>query len=217
MAEYQNTVALPDETILAKIYMIRGKKVMLDQNLAELYQVETKQLKRAVRRNIERFPDDFMFELTGKEFEDLRCQIGTSNWESVRYAPMAFTELGVAMLSSVLNSEPAIRVNIQIMRTFTRIRELHSSKKEIFQKLELLEKKNLEQDEKILLIFKYLKQLEQAKQEEIDFKNRKEIGFKQLKKTNLPLNREQYPIINTQHSRIRLIKIDEPGTLNSRL
>jgi hypothetical protein len=171
--------SIVDEVVMAKIYVFRGIRVMLDRDLAELYQVETKQLKRAVRRNIGRFPDDFMFELTRKEFDNLRCQIGTSSWDSVRYAPLAFAEQGVAMLSSVLNSEHAIRVNIQIMRIFTKMRDLLSSQKNILQKLEQLEKKDLEQDEKILLIFEYLKQLEQVKQDETDFQNRKRIGFRQ--------------------------------------
>jgi phage regulator Rha-like protein len=173
-----NTIAVPDEIIMSKIYFIRDKKVMIDSDLAELYEVETKQLKRAVRRNIKRFPDDFMFELTENEFANLRSQFGTSNWGGVRYAPMAFTEQGVAMLSSVLNSERAIMVNIAIIRVFTKMRELLTTNKEILLKLEQLEKKDFEQDDKILLIFEYLKQLEKAKQEEFEFKNRPRIGFK---------------------------------------
>ena len=119
----QNTSVLPDEVILSKIYVIRDKKVMLDTDLAELYQVETKQLKRSVKRNLSRFPDDFMFELEKIEFENLRSQIGTSRWGGVRYLPMAFTEQGIAMLSSVLNSDRAILINIHIIRVFTRARE----------------------------------------------------------------------------------------------
>ena len=110
------------ETIAGKIYIIRGLNVMLDRDLAELYGVETKQLKRAVRRNIDRFPSDFMFDLTRDEFTNLRSHIGTSSWGGERYVPMAFTEQGVAMLSSVLNSKRAIQVNIQIIRTFTKFR-----------------------------------------------------------------------------------------------
>jgi len=107
---------LPAETITSKIFCIRDHKVMLDRDLAELYGVETAQLKRAVRRNIDRFPTDFMFQLTKKELEDWRCQFGTSNniKMGLRYSPLAFTEQGVAMLSSVLNSKRAIQVNIQI-------------------------------------------------------------------------------------------------------
>jgi len=107
---------LPVESITNKIYFIRDHKVMLDRDLADLYGVETKLLKRTVRRNIDRFPSDFMFELTKKELENWRCQFGTSNniKMGLRYSPMAFTEQGVAMLSSVLNSKRAIQVNIQI-------------------------------------------------------------------------------------------------------
>src|SRR3984885_4808381 len=114
---------------------------MIDRDLAELYDVETKQLKRQVRRNVDRFPEDFMFELTKEEFENLRSQIGTSSWGGVRYMPMAFTEQGVAMLSSVLNSETAIRVNIRIIRVFTKLRELLLTHKDILLKLEKLERK----------------------------------------------------------------------------
>jgi hypothetical protein len=115
---------IPDEAIIGKIHLIRGMKVMLDKDLAELYFVDTKQLKRAVRRNITRFPEDFMFELSINEFEDLRYQSGTSSWGGTRYLPMAFTEHGVLMLASVLNSERAIQVNIQIVRIFNRMREV---------------------------------------------------------------------------------------------
>ena len=177
-----NAIGVPDEIIMSKIYFIRDKKVMLDSDLAELYEVETKQLKRAVRRNIKRFPDDFMFEMTETEFSNLRSQFGTSNWGGTRYVPMAFTEQGVAMLSSVLSSERAIMVNIQIIRIFTKMRELLSTHKEILLKLEQLEKKDIEQDDKIMLIFEYLKQLEKAKQEELDQRNRTKIaGFKSSK------------------------------------
>jgi hypothetical protein len=114
------------------VYIIRGQKVMLDMDLAELYDVETKALKRAVRRNISRFPDDFMFELSKVELENWRCQFGTSNSEKMglRYKPFAFTEQGVAMLSSVLRSERAIQVNISIMRIFTKLRSFLLLEKE---------------------------------------------------------------------------------------
>ena len=173
-----NAIAIPEEIVLEKIYTIRNEKVMLDMELAELYNVETKQLKRAVRRNIKRFPADFMFELTDAEFSSLRSQFGTSSWGGIRYAPMAFTEQGVAMLSSILKSDRAIQVNIQIIRVFTKLRNLLSTHKEILQKLEQLEKKDIEQDDKILLIFEYLKQLEKVKQEELEYTNRQHIGYK---------------------------------------
>ena len=116
---------IPDEIVLNKIYYIRGQKVMLDRDLAELYGVETKQLKRQVNRNLAIFPVDFMFELTTNKYESLRSQFGTlKRGEHSKFLPMVFTEQGVAMLSSVLNSERAIKVNIQIIRIFTRIRQM---------------------------------------------------------------------------------------------
>ena len=169
---------LPDETIIDKIYIIREKKVMIDRDLAELYGVDTRVLNQAVKRNLKRFPDDFMFQLTDEEFRNLRSQIVTSSWGGSRFRPMVFTEQGVAMLSSVLNSERAISVNIQIIRVFTRMRTMIESHKDILRKLEQLEKKDLELDEKVTLIFEYLKELEQSKQEETDLKQRKRIGFK---------------------------------------
>jgi hypothetical protein len=160
------------------IYNIRGMKVMIDSDLANLYGVETKRLKESVRRNPERFPEDFMFVLTNEEVRILRSQIASSSWGGSRYGNMAFTEQGVAMLSSILNSKRAILVNIRIIRVFVRLRSFIDSQKEIMRKLELLEKKDIELDEKVSLIFEYLKQLEQSKQEETDFKKRKRIGFK---------------------------------------
>jgi len=173
-------VMLPDEVIISKIYLIRGSKVMLDRDLALLYGVDTKRLKEAVKRNISRFPDDFMFELSKEELANWRSQFGTSKSEKMglRIAPFAFTEYGLLMLASVLNSERAIQINIQIVRIFSRMRTMIESHKEILRKLELLEKKDLELDEKVMLIFEYLKELEQTKQEETDFKQRKRIGFK---------------------------------------
>lgn len=152
-------VLIPDEAVISKIYLIRGQKVMLDKDLAELYLVETKQLKRAVRRNVERFPADFMFELNPAETKNLRSQIDTSSWGGTRYAPLAFTEQGVAMLSSVLNSERAILVNIHIIRVFTRLREMLLTNKDVLLKLEQLERKVVRQDDDIKLIFDYLKEL----------------------------------------------------------
>ena len=136
-----------------------------------LYEVDTAQLKRAVKRNIERFPKDFMFELSKEELVEWRCQFGTSNADKMglRYAPMAFTEQGVAMLSSVLNSKRAIQVNIQIMRTFTRLRQMLSTHEELKKKIENMEKKY---DENFRIVFEAIKQLL-----EIDEKPRKKIGF----------------------------------------
>src|ERR1700679_541099 len=119
-------ISIADEVVLNKIYHIRGEKVMIDRDLAMLYGVETKQLKRQVKRNIERFPEDFMFEMTETEFINWRSQFGTSNSErmGLRYAPFCFTEEGVTMLSCILSSSRAIAVNIQIVRVFKRMREL---------------------------------------------------------------------------------------------
>jgi phage regulator Rha-like protein len=169
-----NKIVIADESVVSKIYLIRGHKVMLDMDLAELYGVETKNLKKAVRRNLVRFPDDFMFELTKEEFESLRFQIGTSNVGrgGSRYLPMAFTEQGVAMLSSILNSERAILVNIHIIRVFTKIREMLQTHKDVLLKLEQLEQKVTKQDEDVQRIFEYLKELLNPKAEV------RTIGFK---------------------------------------
>ena len=122
---------VPIELIQSKIIVVRDEKVMIDRDLAELYSVETKQLKRAVRRNLDRFPADFMFELTREEYNSLRSHFGTSSWGGTRYLPMAFTEQGVAMLSSILNSKRAIEVNIAIMRVFVQLRKITSSQKQL--------------------------------------------------------------------------------------
>jgi hypothetical protein len=150
-------VLIPSEIIEKKILLIRGEKVMLDADLAELYGVETKILVRAVKRNIDRFPADFMFQLDEDEFENLRFQFGTSSrWGGRRYLPYVFTEQGVAMLSSVLNSERAILVNIAIMRSFVKIREMLSAHKDLAKKLEDMEKKY---DSQFRVVFDAIRQL----------------------------------------------------------
>jgi hypothetical protein len=151
---------------------------MLDKDLAVSYGVTTGNLNKAVQRNIKRFPEDFMFQLTKKEFDDLIFQSGTSSWGGTRKLPYAFTEQGVAMLSSVLHSDRAIMVNIQIVRVFTKMRQMLETHTEILRKLEQLQKKDVEQDRQILLIFEYLKQLEQIKQQELEQNHRKRTGFK---------------------------------------
>ncbi len=178
MRKQNKQSVIPDEIVMSKIYLIRNKKVMLDKDLAELYGVETRTLKQQVKRNIDRFPNDFMFQLSKDEYSNLRSQIVISSWGGPRYIPLAFTEQGVAMLSSVLNSKQAILVNIQIIRIFARIRELLATHKDILYKIEQLEKKDIEHEQKISIIFKYLKQLEKSRQEEINFKSRKKIGYK---------------------------------------
>lgn len=155
-----------------KIYFVRGRKVMLDKDLATLYQVETKALKRAVKRNMQRFPDDFMFELTKKELDSLRYQIGTSNDNrgGDRYAPYVFSQEGVAMLSGVLNSEAAIQANIAIMRAFVRMRELALSDKELYAKLRELENKYDKQFKQVFdAIYALMKPEDDSQKSQIGF------------------------------------------------
>src|ERR1700743_2367262 len=144
---------LHDEVVLQKIYYVRSQKVMVDEDLAELYGVPTKRLNEQVGRNPERFPKDFMFMLTEDEYANLRSQIATSSWGGRRTPPNVFTEHGVLMLSSVLNSRQAIQVNIQIMRIYTRIREMLIGHKDILLLVEQVEKKLLKQDQKIETLF----------------------------------------------------------------
>ncbi len=148
---------IPQETIENKILLLRGKKVMLDSDLAMLYKVETKQLKRAVNRNIERFPDDFMFKLTREEYHALRCHFGTlEKGKHAKYLPYVFTEQGVAMLSSVLNSKRAILVNIQVMRAFTKLREMLLSHEDLRRKIEAMERKY---DQQFKVVFDAIRKL----------------------------------------------------------
>jgi phage regulator Rha-like protein len=166
------TDLIPVESITDKISLIRGQKVMLDHDLAELYGVETKRLKEQVRRNISRFPEDFMFVLTNQEVRNLRSQIATSSWGGTRYIPMAFTEQGVAMLSSVLNSKRAIDVNIAIMRAFVKMREILATNKEFSAKLEKMEEQLAEHDKQFQVVFDAIKQLLRE-----DDKPKRKIGF----------------------------------------
>jgi ORF6N domain len=142
--------------ISQRIYTIRGVRVLLDRDLAELYEVETKALKQAVRRNAKRFPSDFMFELTYQEFKNLRSQIVTSSWGGTRYKPMAFTEQGVAMLSGILNSDRAIDVNISIMRAFVHLRHIAVEHAELKREVEALRKQT---EERFEIVFTELDKL----------------------------------------------------------
>ncbi len=156
--------------------MVRGQKVMIDRDLAELYAVETKVLKQAVKRNLNRFPKDFMFEMNKSEFANWRSQFVTSNdgdKMGLRYSPFCFTEQGVTMLACILNSDRAITINIQIIRIFTKLREMVITHKDILLKLEQLEKKVTGHDEHIKMIFQALKQLLNPPQEP-----RRRIGFR---------------------------------------
>lgn len=170
----------PDEIIINKIYLVRGQKVMIDRDLAELYGVETKALKQAVRRNISRFPDDFMFEMNVEEFAFWREKniVEQHDKQGLRYAPFCFTEHGVTMLSCILNSKTAIEVNLRVIRLFTQLREMILTNKEILLKLEQLENRTIKQDEAIKLIFGYLEELVNPKTGPM-----RKIGFKQGKRT----------------------------------
>jgi ORF6N domain len=164
-----------DEKVMNRIYVVRDQKVMLDRDLADLYGIETKSLKQAVKRNTDRFPKDFMFEMSIKELKDWRSQFVTSNSADamgLRHRPFCFTEQGVAMLSSVLHSPVAIKVNIQIIRVFTKMKEFLSSNKDILLKLEALEKDVLKNQKDIGLIFSALNELVNPAQPK-----RRMIGF----------------------------------------
>jgi hypothetical protein len=167
-----SNVEVPSARIRQAIIMVRGQRVILDRDLAELYRVETRTLKQAVRRNAARFPEDFMFVLTAKEFNNWRSQFVMSNSDrmGLRYAPMAFTEQGVAMLSSVLNSERAIGVNIAIMRAFVQLRQILASHEDLARRLSELEKKY---DSKFKVVFDAIRQLMTPPDPP-----RKQIGFK---------------------------------------
>ena len=177
MKKKEEISIIPDEIISNKIYLIRNQKVMIDRDLAELYQVETRVLKQSVKRNINRFPEDFMFELNKNEFENWRSQFVTSNADKMglRYAPMVFTEQGVAMLSSVLNSERAIAVNIKIIRIFTKMRELLQDNLSVRLEIEEIKKKLSNHSKNIELVFNYLDELIDKKQQPTP---RPTIGYK---------------------------------------
>lgn len=183
MSEPKGHLAVPDEVIMNKILIVRGLKVMIDSDLAELYSVTTKRLNEQVKRNIKRFPEDFMFRLTEEEKEQVVANC--DHLKRLKFSPylsFVFTEHGAVMLASVLSSDRAIQVNVQIVRAFIRMRELLSTHKEIIQKLEQLQKNDIDQDEKITLIFEYIKQLEEVKQQELEQKSRPKIGFKSSEK-----------------------------------
>ena len=171
-----NESIIPIEVIENKIYFIRNVKVMLDSDLASLYEVDTSQLKRQVRRNIDRFPEDFMFELTSIEYEILRCQIGIlKKGQHAKYLPMAFTEQGVAMLTSILNSKTAIIVNIQIIRVFTKIREVLVDTLNLKIEIDNIKKKLNNHDKNIELVFSYLDEMMDKKENTVE---RTTIGYK---------------------------------------
>jgi hypothetical protein len=174
MAKKQTEISIPKEIIISKIYEVRGRKVMLSHDLAELYQVETRRLNEQVKRNLGRFPERYMFKLTIDEYQSLRSQNAIlKRGQHSKYAPYAFTEHGVLMLSSVLKSERAEKVNLLIIDTFVELNQMLLTHKDLLLKMEELEKKVSNQDEKVMMIFNYLKQF--IKKQETP---RKRIGFK---------------------------------------
>ncbi|PBJ12698.1 ORF6N domain-containing protein [Flavobacterium sp. ACN6] len=166
---------LSEETISNKIYFIRNQKVMLAFDLAILYNVETKRLNEQVKRNSSRFPEDFMFQLTESEFKNLKSQIATSSWGGSRTLPFAFTEHGILMLSSILKSDKAIQTNIQIMRIFTKVRQMLQDTTEIKVDILQIQKKLENHDKNIELVFSYLDELTDKK---VDESERVKIGYK---------------------------------------
>ena len=179
MKTKNDDIVIAEEIIISKIYNLRGKQVMLSSELAELYQVETRVLNQQVKRNKGKFPDRYMFQLTKDEYDRLRSQnVILKRGQHLKYLPFAFTEHGILMLSSILNSERAEKVNILIIDTFVRLREILSVHKDIVHQLENVQTKIDEHDNQINIIFEYLKQFEQAKTEETNFSKRKRIGFK---------------------------------------
>ena len=166
-------ITIPDEVIINKIYVIRGQKVMLDRDLAELYDVQTRRLKEQVRRNISRFPEEFMFELTKEELEEWRTEYASSNRDvmGIRIAPFVFTEHGILMLSSILSSEKAIQMNIQIIKTFVQLRRIANNYEGLMDKIQQMESQNNEQFSEIYEVLQRLL----SKPEE---KPRTQIGYK---------------------------------------
>ncbi len=170
----QNLI-ISEETIANKIYFIRNQKVMLDRDLALLYGIETRVLKQAVKRNISRFPEDFMFELSQLEFDNLKSQFVTSSWGGTRKLPSVFTEHGVLMLSSILNSDKAIQTNIQIMRIFSKVRQMLLDTTDLKIDILQIQKKLENHDKNIELVFSYLDELTDKKE---NAKPRTKIGYK---------------------------------------
>lgn len=178
----EEQLLLPDEVIIGKIYLIRNKKVMLDKDLAGLYDVKAIRLREQVKRNTDRFPENFMFQLSEKEIDMLVSQSAIPSKKHLGGSlPYAFTEHGILMLANVIKNERAIKVSIRIIEVFVRMKEMFQTHNDILIKLEEIERKYIDHDQKIMLIFEYLKQFEHAKQQETVQKNRPRIGFKPLK------------------------------------
>lgn len=175
MKTNKELIKIPDDLVMNKIYYIRNHKVMLDSDLSELYEVETRALNQAVARNEERFPMDFMFQLIEIEWENLKSQSVISTWGGRRKLPYAFTEHGVLMLSSVLKSKKAVKVNIQIMRVFTQIRQMLLDNTELRLAIEEIRKKTDNNSKNIEIVFRYLDELLEKREVQ---KPRKSIGYK---------------------------------------
>jgi phage regulator Rha-like protein len=182
MRKEEIQVAIMEEVIIRKIYIIRGKQVMLSQDLAVLYEVETRVLNQQVKRNIGKFPEKYMFQLTSEEYLLLTSQnVTLKRGQHVKYLPYAFTEHGILMLASVLNSKRANKVNMMIIDTFIKLREILFINKDVIHQLEKVQSRLEIHDNQISVILEYLKQFEQMKQEEVELKNRPRIGFKTSK------------------------------------
>jgi hypothetical protein len=172
-------LTIAEEVIISRIYLVRGKQVMFSHDLAELYQVQTKVLNQQVKRNLGKFPDRYMFQLTREDADHLRSQYVTFNNWKIKYLPYAFTEHGILMLASVLNSEKANRINFLIIDTFIKLRDMISLRTDVLTQLEQVQNRLSTHDNRIMAIFKYLKELDKLRQAEKLQKERTRIGFKQ--------------------------------------
>lgn len=179
MKQENNKLIIAEEIIVSKIYLIRGNQVMLSHDLAELYEVETKVLNQQVKRNPGKFPDRYMFQLTKEEADRLRSQNVTFKKWQIKYLPYAFTEHGILMLASVLNSDRANQINFLIIDTFIKLRDILSINKDVIHQLEQVQHTLSIHDNRIMFILKYLKEIEKTKQNETNHKNRPRIGYRQ--------------------------------------
>ena len=179
MNQENSQILITEEIILSKIYNVRGKQVMLSQDLAELYEVETKMLNQQVKRNNGKFPERYMFQLTQDEHDRLRSQnVTLKRGQHIKYLPFAFTEHGILMLSSVLRSKRADQINILIIDTFVKIRELVFLNKDLANQLEQVQNRLTKHDSQIRILLEYLNHLEELKDKELEQKRRPRIGFK---------------------------------------
>jgi hypothetical protein len=180
MKPVTDKIAIAEEIIVSKIYLIRGKQVMLSHDLAELYEVETRVVNQQVKRNIGKFPERYMFQLTVEEYDRLRSHfVILKRGQHIKYLPYAFTEHGLLMLASVLNSDRADQVNMLIIDTFIKLRDILSIHKDVIHELEKVQNKLTDHDNQIMVILKYLEEFEKAKQRELGQKSRPKLGFKQ--------------------------------------